>query len=991
MYDLADDQPGAVEDASNDATRRSFFPLSIGAMCWLLSLAFALPLQAAQRQTVRGQIVRAVTELNLQPVGRLPSSTNLDLAIALPLRNQEALARLLQQQYDPTSPKYHHWLTAEQFAAEFGPTEQDYEAVIGFARENGLTVTGTHPNRTLVDVRGPVANIERTFQVTLRTYPHPADARKFYAPDVEPSVDLSVPILRIAGLDNYHKPRPLSMRATDRQRRTQAASGSGSGPSGSYLGYDFRSAYVPGVSLNGSGQVIALFELDGYYVTDITSYEGKAGLPGVTVQNVKLDGFTGPTGNADQVREVSLDIEMAISMAPGVSRVLVYEGPNNGVAPQDILNRIATDNSAKQISCSWTIGDSPVFDQIYQQYAAQGQSFFQASGDDGAFTSTWPDQQQADSPYVTLVGGTTLSTSGPEGPWQSEVVWNWNTGTGTSQTNGASGGGVSTSYGIPSWQRGVSMKSNEGSKSSRNIPDVAMVADGIYVIFNNGSAETGIGGTSVAAPLWAGLTALANQQAVANGQPTVGFANPTIYGIGTGSSYGSCFHDITVGNNETHYSPSLYPAVSGYDLCTGWGTPTGKNLINALVSCSYTIRTGSAPSGGGTTSGGGVVNCGSQTTVTATPSACYSFVNWTEDGVIASTSPSYTFAAVTNMTLVANFTPVLDIAVSVESSPAEGGTVGGGGTVTCGASTTVVATPNPGYSFVDWTEGRAQVSTSTDYTFTVTADTALTANFLCSSPIAPTNASYDAGGGEGTVTVPDPTGCVWTATSDASWITIVSGSSGSASGTVSYTVATNAAFQARTGTMTIAGQTFTIDQAASLDCILVLKTTSIGLSAKGGSKTVTVESFGLPCDWTAVSNDPFIEITAGTNGTGKGTVRYTVAGNTNTTTETRTMTIAGQTFTVYQAAGGCVYSLSPKSAKYKSTGGSKTVKVKARLSDCPWTAVSNDPFIQITAGTNGVGNGTVSYTVEPNTNNTPLIGSMTIAGQPFQVTVGAAP
>ena len=177
------------------------------AATWATLLLFVVAdARAAERQVVRGHVVKAIAELNLQPVGRLASSTNLDLAISLPLRNKEALASLLQQQYAPSSPQYHHWLTPEEFTERFGPTEQDYQAVIAFAKSNGFTVTGTHSNRTLLDVRGSVGNIERTFRVTLLTYQHPSEAREFYAPDAEPSVDLTVPVLHITGLDNYTLP-----------------------------------------------------------------------------------------------------------------------------------------------------------------------------------------------------------------------------------------------------------------------------------------------------------------------------------------------------------------------------------------------------------------------------------------------------------------------------------------------------------------------------------------------------------------------------------------------------------------------------------------------------------------------------------------------------------------------------------------------------------------------------------------------------------------
>ena len=163
---------------------------------------------AAERQVVHGHIPRVVTELHLQTVGRFPSTNRLRLAIGLPLRNREGLDRLLQQIYDPTSINYHHYLTPQQFAEMFGPTEQDYKTVIAFAMANGFTVTATHPNRVVLDVEGDVAVIEKTLHVAMWNYQHPKEARTFYAPNVEPSLDLAVPVLNIEGLDNYELPHP---------------------------------------------------------------------------------------------------------------------------------------------------------------------------------------------------------------------------------------------------------------------------------------------------------------------------------------------------------------------------------------------------------------------------------------------------------------------------------------------------------------------------------------------------------------------------------------------------------------------------------------------------------------------------------------------------------------------------------------------------------------------------------------------------------------
>jgi hypothetical protein len=160
------------------------------------------------------------------------------------------------------------------------------------------------------------------------------------------------------------------------------------------------------------------------------------------------------------------------------------------------------------------------------------------------------------------------------------------------------------------------------------------------------------------------------------------------------------------------------------------------------------------------------------------------------------------------------------------------------------------------------------------------------------------------------------------------------------------------------------------------------------VKAKGGSYHVRVKVTGADCIWTAVSNDPFIINTSGDGGAGSGAIHYTVLGNTSPVERFGTMTIAGQIFTVNQAAGGCTFKLSPKNRKFKAAGGSATVKVKPNFSDCPWTAVKNGAFsfITITDGASGVGEGTVSYTVDPNSNIEARFGSLTIGGNLFMIT-----
>ncbi len=534
-----------------------------------LGVFYTLSATAAPPQTLHGHVPAVVARL--QAIDRLPGTNQLRLAIGLPLRNPEALTNLLRQLYDSTSAGYHRFLTPEQFAERFAPTEQDYQAARDFASAHGLAVVGVHPNRAVLDVRGAVTDVERALGVTLRTYQHPTEARLFYAPDTEPSVELGTRLLHVGGLNNYTLPRPR-MRELVANPAVAAGPRVGSGPSGAYRGNDFRSAYLPDVTATGTGQSVGLFELDGYYATDIATYESQAGLPSVPLQNVLIDGFSGnPTSSRRNSgnEEVALDIEMVACMAPGVSQILVYEGSPTSTAAvtDDMLNRMATDNLAKQLSCSWGFDIDAISQQVFLQYAAQGQSFFLASGDNGAFGAVV--EQPSDDPYITVVGGTSLTTSGSQA-WVSETTWN------------GSGGGISSLYPIPSWQQGISMTANKGSTAMRNAPDVAMVASNVWVIADRGRSFPVVG-TSIAAPLWAALTALVNQQAAANGKPPVGFLNPALYAIGKNPATTHVFHDITFGNNFTSSSPNLYPAVAGYDLCTGWGTPTGAPLINALL------------------------------------------------------------------------------------------------------------------------------------------------------------------------------------------------------------------------------------------------------------------------------------------------------------------------------------------------------------------------------------------------------------------------
>jgi subtilase family serine protease len=525
-------------------------------------------------------IPEAVADGKAATAGAVDAQEPLHLALHLPLRNQADLTRLLRDLYDPKSSSFHKYLSAAEFTDRFGPTARDYNSVVAWAKSNGLTVVATTPNRRLVAVEGSVKAINHAFHVTIKSYRHPNESRNFYSPDREPTAaGLGVPLLQITGLNNYVRPHPML------RRGLAARAANASGPAGEFLPSDIRAAYYGNGPLTGAGQSIGIFSFDGYLASDVQLYYSMTGMTSnVPITNVLVDGFNGActtvgssTSSTCDDGEQVLDIVNAIGMAPGITQVLFYEGSSN----TEILNRMATDNIAKVLSSSWgwNPADAASDDPIFQEFAAQGQSFVSASGDDGALTSSTYYFPAVD-PYVTQVGGTTLTTAGPGGAWSAETGWS------------QSGGGYVSGTPIPSWQqlKGVINSSNKGSTSLRNSPDVAAEANFDNPTVVNGSFVTGYGGTSFATPRWAGFLALVNQQSVANGKGTVGFINPAIYNIGVSKTYSTAFHDITNGSNPPSGGSGGFNAVPGYDLVTGWGSPAGVGLINQLAGASASQR-----------------------------------------------------------------------------------------------------------------------------------------------------------------------------------------------------------------------------------------------------------------------------------------------------------------------------------------------------------------------------------------------------------------
>ena len=550
--------------------------LTIGALISIVTMNTQAQAQSFMTRHVR----EAVLNGQALSVGRLPATQSMQLNIVLPLRNQAELDNFLRELSDPSSGMYRRFLTVPEFTERFGPTQSDYDAVVRFAKANGFTVVGGTRDGMDVQIVGPVSAVEKAFHVTMGTYQHPTEGRIFYAPDREPTTNLPFQLWHISGMDNYSIPHPMFVKKSDYAaahgidaEKVVSHATTGSGPSASFLGSDMRAAYYGGTALTGAGQNLGLFEYLGTDLADLTTYYKNVGQTNnVPITLLSTDGTstscvdTRAGGDCDDT-EQTLDMTQAIGMAPGLASLVMYIGSTDTA----IISAMTTHSPLPTtIGCSWgwTPADPSTLNPYFQKMSAQGQNFFAASGDSSTWSSrneAWP----ADNAYVVSVGGTDLITASAGGAWKSETAWV------------DSGGGISPdAIPIPSWQQisGVINSSNKGSTTLRNGPDVSANANFTFYVCADQTTCTAndYGGTSFATPMWAGYIALVNQQLAANGDPTIGFINPTIYAQNVTSSYAADFHDITSGTSGS------YSAVTGYDLVTGWGSPNGVGLINAL-------------------------------------------------------------------------------------------------------------------------------------------------------------------------------------------------------------------------------------------------------------------------------------------------------------------------------------------------------------------------------------------------------------------------
>jgi len=532
---------------------------SLSVFACVATLSASLCGSACAAALLTSHVPAAVARHQAALAGSVDPSTHMRMQVVLPMRDKAGLKDLLSVLYNPSSPLYRHWLSVADFTKRFGPTQKDYNAAITYFRGQGLSVTNTAANRYMFQVEGTAGDVERVLHVKLNNYKHPTENRTFMAPDREPTLDLQVPVQHITHLDNYVLPHPKLVHADSRSGRAST----GSGPDGNYIASDFRAVYYgtgTKAKLNGKGQSVGLMELGPFNPADVALYFTSFGPANTVPVNGIGVGGAQATCTSCEDGEQELDIVYPIGMAPSLDQVQVYVSDD----PVAIENQMASDNVSKQLSTSWGYDeDFADEDAIYQEMAAQGQSYFTASGDDSTLQASgpWPEEDA----NIIAVGGTDLVTTGPGGTWQSEPGWE----------DSASGPSLDHTILIEPYQLPYINKNNLGSTIYRNVSDISANADFDMMLCDRNKCAGGWGGTSFSSPIWAGFNALMNQYALKKGKPTVGFLNPTVYTLYSGNK--KMLHDI-IGNKS-----GKYPAVKGYDLVGGLGSPNGQKTIKTIV------------------------------------------------------------------------------------------------------------------------------------------------------------------------------------------------------------------------------------------------------------------------------------------------------------------------------------------------------------------------------------------------------------------------
>ena len=557
----------------------------------MLCVVSLLAMRAGVRANQNSRTLISGHEVPLMQQAHLLQSTNpsqqLNLSIGMQLRNPSGLDSLLGDIYDPSSPQYHQYLTPDQFNQLFAPTSDQVQQVVSYLQSQGMTITSVAPNNLLIDATATVSQVQQTFSVQINTYQ--AGNHTFYANATSPSVPTSISqlITSIGGLDNSVQYHPLYQKVIRHIQNQGFALATPAGFGPKELSGAYNAAPLQSTGVQGDNQTVAFFELDGYQSSDVAQYFQNYGLAKPNISSVLVDGFSGTPGQG--AIEVELDMEVVGALAPHAKQI-VYEGPNTTQGLNDTYNKIVHDNKAHIVSISWGLCENysgaaelHTLDTIFKQGAAQGITFFAAAGDSGAYDcgdGNLGVDSPASDPYVTGVGGTNLQLN--TGAYGSESVWSNPSDTQRSPNGAGGGGGVSNTFAHPSWQTGPGVQ-----MGNREVPDVSADADpatgyATYcTVTNAGCPSTGwitIGGTSAAAPLWAGSMTLIDQYLQSQGKAVVGSANPVLYGLFNTQQQLPAFHDVTSGNN-LHYN-----AGPGYDMASGIGSPNVDNIAHDLAS-----------------------------------------------------------------------------------------------------------------------------------------------------------------------------------------------------------------------------------------------------------------------------------------------------------------------------------------------------------------------------------------------------------------------
>ncbi|HEY1349762.1 MAG TPA: protease pro-enzyme activation domain-containing protein [Ktedonobacteraceae bacterium] len=537
------------------------------------------------------------------------SSQNLSLAVGLKLRNAANLKAYIDDTSRPHSIHAHQHLTQGQIAAAYAPLASSQQAVISYLQSYGFQLTSSGKLHLVIGFEGTVGEAEQALHLQINTYRAP-DGTHFYAPATNPSVPLTLArvIQNIAGLDNathfLHPPlpkRPASAPHVSANAVSCLTAGSGQ----PFLPGQIASAYnlkaFSDAGLQGAGQAVALVEFDDYSSSDISTFTHCYGGSSVPIHRIPVAGGVAQAGPG--AFEDELDMELILSAAPRLAALDVYEAPNSSAGSAAIWSQIIEKDAVPVISTSWGECEAAMAQADIQQEnalftlaAAQGQTIFASSGDSGtqaacsANTFVHGVSDPSSQPYVTGAGGTALTLQN-DTTYNAETSWN--------DSSGATGGGLSNLWPMPTWQQGPGVVNpnssptpcGAGSGYCREVPDVALNADPAtgYLIYctiasacSGGSWWYG-GGTSASAPLWAAFMALTNEKTLHDGGFNIGFLNAYLYQIGQnigGTSYTSDFHDITT--NGANGSTGIYSATASYDMATGLGSYNAWNLANDL-------------------------------------------------------------------------------------------------------------------------------------------------------------------------------------------------------------------------------------------------------------------------------------------------------------------------------------------------------------------------------------------------------------------------